>query len=172
MKKLIPIFFIILLLASCGTTKDMRRSNRAAKKLERLVDRFPELKRTDTIATPVSIKTPEVSGTIIQPFFMPAEKEIIKLPGTAIFTYPDVTEMEPFDIPFSDPHLYAVFHYDGIDFSLDYTIHSMRVDTIIKTEVKTIQPVVYEDKPMTKLKWILAILLGVVFGIVIMKITH
>lgn len=170
--RMLSFILLILLCTSCGTTKDMRRSNRAAKKLERLVEKYPELKRTDTILTPISIKTPEIKGRIQRPIQRPAtpiDGKIVILPAEKIFIE---KEIEPFTIPFEDEKMHALFSYNGTDFLLDYTIHSMQIDTIIQTEVKTIQPVVYENKPMTKLRWTLAILLGVVIGIVIVKITH
>lgn len=143
--RLITITLILLILTSCGSTKEMRRSNRAAKKLERLVEKFPELKRTDTIMTPVMIKTPEVSGTIIQPFLLPGEKEFITLPGKPIFV---PGEIDPFSIPFNDNVINALFSYDGTDFLLDYTIKPMQVDTIVRTEVQTIQATEYERIPL------------------------
>ena len=50
----------ILLLNSCTTTKEMRRANKAANKLEKLVDRYPELQRTDTIRDTIKVVIPEV----------------------------------------------------------------------------------------------------------------
>lgn len=145
--KNLALIFIILICTSCGTTKEMRRSNRAAKKLERLVEKFPELKRTDTVLTAISMKTPQIKGTIIQPIFVPGTKEFITLPGKPIFI---PGEVDPFSIPFNDNVIDALFSYNGTDFLLDYTIKPIAVDTTIKTITSTIQPTVYKPLP---LKW-------------------
>lgn len=50
----------ILMLSSCGTTKEMRRANRASKKLNNLVERFPELMQRDTIRDTINVFIPEV----------------------------------------------------------------------------------------------------------------
>lgn len=145
--KNLALILLILICTSCGTTKEMRRSNRAAKKLERLVEKFPELKRTDTVLTAISMKTPQIKGTIIQPIFVPGIKEFITLPGKPIFI---PGEVDPFSIPFNDNVIDALFSYNGIDFLLDYTIKPIAVDTTIKTITSTIQPTVYKPLP---LKW-------------------
>ena len=49
----------IALLSSCGTNKEMRRANRASKKLDKLVARFPELMQQDTIRDTVLFTVPE-----------------------------------------------------------------------------------------------------------------
>ena len=49
MKTLLTIPLTLILLTSCKLTKEERRLNRGTKKLERLVTKFPELKRTDTL---------------------------------------------------------------------------------------------------------------------------
>ena len=46
----VVVFLVLILTAtSCSTTKEMRRANRATRKLERLTMRFPELLKPDTI---------------------------------------------------------------------------------------------------------------------------
>lgn len=50
----------ITLLNSCGSTKEMRRANRAERKLERLVQKFPELNRTDTIRDTLLFTVPKI----------------------------------------------------------------------------------------------------------------
>ncbi len=48
------LFMVVVLLASCSTTKEIRRANRAAKKLEKLTIKYPELLQPDTIRDTVS----------------------------------------------------------------------------------------------------------------------
>lgn len=157
--KNIALILIILIFTSCGvnkllpklptnepTKKEIRRSNRAAKKLERLVEKFPELKRTDTVLTKVSMNTPEITGTIIRPVFVPGEKEFITLPGEPIFL---PSTVEPFAIPFNDNAIDALFSYDGSDFTLDYTIKPIPLDTIITTVEQKIQSKEYEPIPLS-----------------------
>lgn len=54
------IIVLCILMTGCATTKEQRRSNRAARKLERLVERFPELSRTDTIHDTLSVVVPSI----------------------------------------------------------------------------------------------------------------
>jgi hypothetical protein len=49
-----------LIFSACSTPKDVRRMNRAEKKLTRLVNRFPELQTTDTIRDTVQFIVPPV----------------------------------------------------------------------------------------------------------------
>ena len=41
----IALILIIVFLSSCKLTKEQRRLQRGSRKIERIVDRFPELKR-------------------------------------------------------------------------------------------------------------------------------
>ena len=170
--KHITLILIILICTSCGTTKEMRRSNRAAKKLERLVAKFPELARTDTILTKVSLKTPTITGTIIQPLMVPGTKEFITLPGEIIYLPEGV---EPFSIPFNDNIIDAIFSYNGTDFALDYTIKPIPIDTTITTTNDKIQPVQYKKMPLTwwqtlwitsgRIAWLLLILIILIIAV-------
>lgn len=47
----------LILLTSCSLTKEERRLNRATKKLDKLVQKFPELKKPDTLQIPVEMVT-------------------------------------------------------------------------------------------------------------------
>ncbi len=58
--KALHLLLIILIATGCKLTKEERRMNRATKKLERLVTKFPELKRTDTTFYPVEVVTERV----------------------------------------------------------------------------------------------------------------
>ena len=49
-----------ILLSGCKLTKEERRMNRATKKLEKIVSKYPELERTDTIRYPVELVTERV----------------------------------------------------------------------------------------------------------------
>ena len=77
---------LILLLASCGpgkllgeltkdadapTKKEMRRAKRSAKKLTKLTAKYPEMLQSRQDMVPVSITTPQISGTIYQPYPQP-----------------------------------------------------------------------------------------------------
>lgn len=91
MKHILTITLISALLSSCALTKEERRMNRATKKLEKLVAKYPELKRTDTIRTIVEV--PRVSVDTILKFksdTIRIEKdnlkvEIVRLPGDTVY---------------------------------------------------------------------------------------
>lgn len=149
----------------------MRRSNRAAKKLERLVEKFPELKHTDTLLTKITLKTPIIKGIIIQPgpvqTLHATSHEIITLPGEPIFI---AGKIDPFSIPFNDNVIDALFSYNGADFILDYTIKPIPVDTTITTIVDTIQPVNYKPIPLSWWQITLMVLGAVLIFIFILSI--
>lgn len=52
------ILLALILFTGCSLTKDERRLNRGTKKLEKLVSKFPELKRIDTLRIPHQILVP------------------------------------------------------------------------------------------------------------------
>jgi len=131
------------------TKKEVRRTNRAARKLDRLTAKYPELLRTDTILTKITTRTPAISGTIIQPLLVPSDARIITLPGAPVFI--PSAPMQPFKIPFSDPTIDALFSYDGSNFALDYTIHPIPVATTVATPCPTIAA--KEFLPMPLLWW-------------------
>lgn len=169
MKKLIFLLSLAAILTSCITpslplanaesAKEMRRSARASKKLERLTNRFPELRRTDTIAAPISIRTPQVHGFITQP--VPSRPgQVIFLPGEPV-PYPLNNEPTSFTVDFEDSSLLARFTLLDGESSLDYTIKPMQVDTSAKVAVNTIQPVKFLPKPLTKLQTALMVLGGI-----------
>ena len=145
------LMILLLTLTACGTTKEMRRSNRAANKLERLVERFPEMKRIDSITIPITMKTPEIKGgfrrMIYQPMDVAGVETAHSLTTHALSTH------APSLIPptyFEDESLSARISLVNGEFSLDYTIKSMPVDTLIQVPCPTIQPTRYEPLP---LKW-------------------
>lgn len=49
----------IIMLSSCSTTKEIRQANRSSKKLDKLVERFPELMQRDTIRDTILFTVPE-----------------------------------------------------------------------------------------------------------------
>jgi hypothetical protein len=60
MKRATLILITIIALSACSTTKEMRRANRASKKLEKLVDQFPDLAQPDTLRDTVAAIVPIV----------------------------------------------------------------------------------------------------------------
>lgn len=145
--KTLQILTILFLCSSCsalplGSKKEERRMNRASKKLEKLTMRFPELTNTDTLTLPFTLVTPENRGIITRPLILPEERELTdQLIPSGI---------NPFEIPFSDQYLDALFIYDGGNFILDYSIKPTQIDTSIKAPVQTIQPVKYVERSQTK----------------------
>jgi len=140
------LIILLLTLTACGTTKEMRRSNRAASKLERLVERFPEMKRIDSITIPITMKTPEIKGGFRRMIYEAADVAGVDVVGVE-------TGHAPSLIPptyFEDESLSARISLVNGEFSLDYTIKSMPVDTLIQVPCPTIQPTKYEPLP---LKW-------------------
>lgn len=134
---------ILLTLTACGTTKEMRRSNRAANKLERLVERFPEMKRIDSITIPITMKTPEIKGGFRRMIYEAADVAGVGVVGVE-------TGHAPSLIPptyFEDESLSARISLVNGEFSLDYTIKSMPVDTLIQVPCPTIQPTKYQRIP-------------------------
>lgn len=91
MKHALTITLIAAMISSCALTKEERRMNRATKKLEKLVAKYPELKRTDTIRTIVEV--PIVSVDTLLQFksdTIRVEKdnlkvEIVRLPGDTVY---------------------------------------------------------------------------------------
>lgn len=161
--KQIALILIVLICHSCGTTKEMRRSNRAAKKLERLVEKFPELKRQDTILTKIEMKTPKIEGVIIQPG--PGYVQTLYATTHEIITLP--ADLTPFTIPFNDNVINALFTFNGTDYILDYTVKPIPIDTTITTITKTIQPVEHIPIPLTWWQITLMVLgCGVILGII------
>ena len=111
-------------MTGCVTTKEQRRSNRAARKLERLVERFPELSRTDTIHDTLSVVVPSI------------EVDTVLLRADTISISKDRWHVEIINTTDS------VYISGGCD-----------TDTITvytETPCDTIQPVVYKSLP---LKW-------------------
>ena len=130
----------------------MRRMNRATRKLERLVAKYPELKKEKTILTPISIRVPESRGTIVQPLMVPiVEEKIIPLPGEPI-----PLNLNNWTQNFEDPFIVAKISFSAGEAILDYTIKPATVDTIVETKEETIQGTQYEPMPLSwwKLFWI------------------
>jgi len=65
MKKYILILIAGLFLTSCNPfmTKDLRRKNRANRKLERLISKYPELKAKDTLV--VKLDTVIITDSVV-----------------------------------------------------------------------------------------------------------
>lgn len=62
---------ILVLISGCTGTKETRRSNRAARKLERLVEKFPELSRKDTAEAVVTYIKPRTTLAVSIPLNSP-----------------------------------------------------------------------------------------------------
>ena len=58
--RLLIMTMISVILISCGQTKEIRTYNRASKKLEKLVQKFPELKKVDSIPYETIVTIPPI----------------------------------------------------------------------------------------------------------------
>lgn len=164
MKQLITILMAAAMLQSCipsrvmneftrpslrePSRKEIRHERKGQRKLAKVLRKYPEVQRIDSLITPISIITPQVRGQIIQPLMVPVHHmrkvtEYIEVPGAELKS-PD------FSVDFDDPNLTARFSLlDGIS-ALDYTIKPMAVDTMTTTPCPTVQPKEYVRLP---LKW-------------------
>lgn len=60
----IALILIIVFLSSCKLTKEQRRLQRGSRKIERIVDKFPELSVKDTVKATVNYLKPKTSFQI------------------------------------------------------------------------------------------------------------
>jgi hypothetical protein len=137
-KRRYVVYFLALLLIGCSGTKETRRSNKAARKLERLVYKFPELEIKDTLRATVKYIKPKTTLEI---------KTGKHLPDSISWRE-------------NDAQLIRVVRNDSVFYTVICdTIH---ITQEIEIPYKTIQPVEYLPLP---LKWWQKILifLGVVF---------
>lgn len=171
------IIMLAALLSSCGTAsllskldtepsrKEVRRTNKAAKALKKVLTKYPDLANWDSVITPVSIRTPEISRTIVQPLMVPVENTLY-LPGAPVYIPAD---LQPFSQIFEDSSLVAQVSFDGKNFTLDYTIKEMLVDTGVPTPQLNIQATEFVPMPLTwwqklwvgsgKIAWIILLIL-------------
>jgi hypothetical protein len=137
-KRRYVVYFLVLLLIGCSGTKETRRSNKAARKLERLVYKFPELEVKDTLRATVKYIKPKTTLEI---------KTGKHLPDSISWRE-------------NDAQLIRVVRNDSVFYTVICdTIH---ITQEIEIPYKTIQPIKYLPLP---LKWWQKILifLGVVF---------
>jgi ribosomal protein L32 len=168
MKRATLILITIIALSACSTTKEMRRANRASKKLEKLVIKYPELAHPDTLRIPITLRTPIIQGRIesrMTPITRSTNRDFpnpIRLIDDAPIQTMGVREGH-----FEDDTLKAkVFLYDDGRVVLDYHIKPLAIDSSIEHVFEKIQPV--EFKPMPQKWWELALQsLGMLFIIII-----
>ena len=137
------IFLVSLFITSCGVNKDIRRLQRGSKKLEKLVTKFPELKK-DTI----------IRDTVLQWI------NIITKPDTTI----DTVTVREFILVNDTVYPKLINHSsEGFKLSLNYLSpnkYDLRIierpDTIrelievpVEVEVETIQPAKLIEKKLT-----------------------
>ena len=117
------LIFVIFVAASCSTTKEMRRANRATKKLEKLTMRFPELMRPDTLRDTVAaiVMDVRIDTTFLQVDTITVQKDRLRV---QVITEHDTVRI--------------------IGECLGDTIY-----VPVKIPVETIQPVEYRPLPLT-----------------------
>lgn len=118
---------VAVLLTSCSTTKEMRRANRASKKLEKLTIRFPELLRADTLRDTV-----------------PAIVTNIKTDTTYILQ----NKVDTLYLEKNRLRVRTIFKHDTIIQEAEYLGDTIYVP--VEIPVEKIQPVQYKPMP---LKW-------------------
>jgi hypothetical protein len=152
------LFLLIgLLIASCSTTQEMRRANRASKKLEKLTMRFPELLQPDTLRIPITLRTPIIQGRI-ESRMTPITRETNRDFPNQIRLIDDapIQTMGVREGRFEDDTLKAkVLLYNDGRVVLDYRIKPLAVDSSIEHVCEKIQPTDY--KPLPQKWWQLAL---------------
>lgn len=153
MKKTTTILLVLIIgLSSCNPLipKELRKKNRCNRKLERVVNKCPELLKTDTITKPVEVEIPSIkvdSVIIIEPDTMWLSE--IKNDTIREFVRQNVVNA----MPFKDTIVHVI---DGITFkffpdeygNIRYSVKKPK--EIIKQEVKIEQQTV---KPIELTTW-------------------
>lgn len=146
MTRALLISITILTLASCGSTKEIRRANRAARLVEKAKRIDPSIARRDTALIPITVRFPSIQGRITT---RPAVPTINEKP--VYLSNESNTDISPVPapIPFEDDTLRATvsFNPDG-SVSLDYTIKPREKDTTATTTFERITPTVYKPMPL------------------------
>lgn len=132
------VYFLALLFIGCSGTKETRRSNKAARKLERLVEQFPELQVKDTLRATIKYIKPKTTLEIKTGRYLPDS----------------ISWRE------NDAQLIRVVRNDSVFYTV--ICDTIRITHEIEIPYETIQPVQYLPLP---LKWWQKVLifLGVVF---------
>lgn len=117
--------FALLVLASCGTTKETRRMNRAARLVEKARVLAPQIIEGREVTLPVRLETRAVHG------------------GIAVRT-PVVADSLRLD--FADDRVAATVTIAGDSARLDYVVRPMAVDTAVTVRQYAVQPTVVETR--------------------------
>jgi len=145
MKHLISIL-IVLLIVGCGQTKEIRRTERANKKLDKLVDKFPELNRKDTVQ---SIVTYTVKETKIDTVFELETDTVYKSANHIV-----ITHFPPKELKYEKEG--AVLSLKRIDsgkswrYEMSAIIPEKRIEIPIEVYVDRIGPTKYTPYPLSK----------------------
>jgi len=118
MKNIILILILSALTIGCKLTKEERRMNRATKKLEKLVDQFPELERVDTLLFPVVYTT---------------ERQRIDT----------VVHLEQDTIYLQKENLTVTIYRTGDSLRISAQCDTIIITDTLRVPVKTVQPVEY-----------------------------
>lgn len=125
------LIMVVVLFASCSTSKEVRRANRASKKLAKLTIKYPELLQRDTLRDTVSaiVTDVRIDTTFLKADTITVQKDRLRV---QVITEHDTVRI--------------------IGECLGDTVY-----VPIEIPVKTIQPVEYRPLPLT---WKQRILIG------------
>ena len=183
MERIASVILIALALSSCGLSKEMRRSNRAADLIEKAKRIDPSAVEGREVDIPVALIAPERSGSfrfeIENTLNTDSLIEIIETePDEAPRIIREIVEM-PCDtdsLPFEDDNLKGTFSItDGV-VSFDYTEKADTVSGTVKAMTDSINPTNYERRPPTfwerlgdKFTLIIVLVIGIVIGVILKK---
>ena len=165
------ILMSALIMFSCGSSKRMRKVERASVKIEKLVQKFPELKTIDTIPFEVIVEVPVIEMDTV-----------IKLETDTVHDLKTNTVT----ITISPPP-YFIYEKDGVTAELiriSNTEYEMNVEVNLPPIIATgevtnesIQPTKYIEKELSKFKqflltsgWVIWILVILAIGLKLLKV--
>jgi len=152
MKRLAYIALIALILAGCSSERQaMRRAKRAARLIEKAERIDPTISGLKTIEHNIKMRSPQVDARISQQLAIPLVNEKPQiLPGqTPVYiTLHDTVPRFTFPVDFEDDTLLARINIEGKSLVLDYTVKPLPVDTVFKTQYKTLQKTKYLPLPL------------------------
>lgn len=164
MKKL-TFILTILILSSCNPfiSKDVRKDKRANRKLERLVKKFPDLLKKDTILVDVEVPKIEIDSVII------VERDTTWLSEIKNDTIREVIRQKILKyVPLKDTIVHII---DGITFTffnkngnIGYSVRKPQEIIKKQVDVQTVTPIETKDNNYL---WIIILILILILTIIL-----
>lgn len=133
MIRLISIL-LIGFLVSCGTPKELRRLKRGSKKMQKLVQKYPELLHNDTIRDTVSVFIPQIKIDTIFSLSVDTVYSSDSLTKT-IFIKP------PLHLEYEKSNVKVQLDYVQGDYQISVEVYPDTIEVPVETIVEVIQPV-------------------------------